>query len=120
MLRPLQIPFPGPARRAPAASGRIRSPRAARFAADGRRRKNGGTASAHQPSARRGKRGLRIHPRPIRFIRTVEHEAEHLLEVAEEGESAETPAIVLGMVVLVLLPVFAMMLCAAFAAYYLT
>ena len=94
--------------------------RAARFAADGRRRKNGGTASAHQPSARRGKRGLRIHPRPIRFIRTVEHEAEHLLEVAEEGESAETPAIMLGMVVLVLLPVFAMMLCAAFAAYYLT
>jgi hypothetical protein len=63
---------------------------------------------------------VRIHPRPFRLIRTAEHEAEHLLEVAEEGESAETPAIVLGMVVLALLPIFAVMLGAALAAYYLT
>ena len=81
-----------------------------------------GLAGGHvaiQP-ARRVKRGLRIHPRPIRLIWAAEHEAEHLLELAEEGESAETPAIVLGLVILVLAPVFAIMLGAALAAYYLT
>jgi hypothetical protein len=50
---------------------------------------------------------------------TAEHEAEHLLEIAEAGESAETPAIVLGMIILALLPVFAIMLGAALLAYYL-
>jgi hypothetical protein len=53
------------------------------------------------------------------LIRTVEDEARHLEEVAETGESAETPAIVLGLVVLALVPVLALVLGGTLAAYYL-
>jgi hypothetical protein len=70
-----------------------------------------------QPSAL--KRGLRVRPRPIRLIRTVEDEAKHLEEIAESGESAETPAIVIGLVVLALIPIVALVLGGALAAYYL-
>jgi hypothetical protein len=64
-------------------------------------------------------RGLRIRPRPIRLIRTVEDEARHLEEIAESGESPETPVIVIGLVVLALIPVVALVLGGALAAYYL-
>ena len=72
-----------------------------------------------QPSTRSAKRGLRIRPRPIRLIRTVEDEARHLSEIAEAGDSGETPVIVLGLVVLALVPVLALVLGGALAAYYL-
>jgi hypothetical protein len=66
------------------------------------------------------KRGLRIRPRPVRLIRTVEDEAAHLAEIAEAGEGAETPVLVLGMVVLALIPVIGLVLGGALAAYYLS
>jgi hypothetical protein len=77
------------------------------------------TGNPAQTSTRPVKRGLRISPRPLRLIRTVEDEAKHLQEVAEHGESPETPVIVLGLVVLALVPVVAFVLGGALAAYYL-
>lgn len=47
-------------------------------------------------------------------------ELHHLHEVEERGESAETPVLALGQVVLFLLPVILVLLGACFAAYYLT
>jgi hypothetical protein len=71
-------------------------------------------------SARPAKRGLRIRPRPFRLIRTAEDEARHLRELAEVGESGETPALVIGMVVLVLAPIVALVVAGSLLAYYLT
>jgi hypothetical protein len=52
-------------------------------------------------------------------VREVEAEAEHLLEVEREGKSAETPAIAILGVILFLLPIVALILGLAFAAYFL-
>jgi hypothetical protein len=52
-------------------------------------------------------------------FRKLEAEAHHLEEVERAGESAETPLIVFLGVFLFLLPIFALMLGLAFAAYYL-
>jgi hypothetical protein len=57
---------------------------------------------------------IRRHP-----IHAVEEEAEHLRDVAEEGESPRTPAIVVGAVLAFLLPLAAFLLLLAFLIYYL-
>ncbi|MGZ4335032.1 MAG: hypothetical protein ACXVRJ_12290 [Gaiellaceae bacterium] len=46
-------------------------------------------------------------------------EAEHLHEIEQRGESAETPLIAILGLILFLLPIFAIMLGLAFGAYYL-
>jgi hypothetical protein len=62
-------------------------------------------AAAHERAAR--------HP-----IHAVEHEVEHLHDVAEEGESPATPAIVGGGVLAFLVPLVAILIAFAFAIYY--
>jgi hypothetical protein len=59
--------------------------------------------------------------RPIwrRFLRRVEDDVHHLHEIEVEGESPATPAISIAQVLLVVVPVFAVMVGLAFAAYYL-
>jgi len=57
----------------------------------------------------------RRHP-----IRAVEEEVEHLREIEEEGESAETPAIAIGGILLFLIPIVLLFTGIAFAAYYLS
>lgn len=52
-------------------------------------------------------------------VRGVEAEAEHLLEIEREGRSAETPVIAILGIILFLLPIVALILGLAFAAYYL-
>lgn len=52
-------------------------------------------------------------------MRTVEAEVEHLREIEREGESAETPFVAILGIVLFLLPIVAIVLGLAFAAYYL-
>lgn len=52
-------------------------------------------------------------------VREIEAEVEHLREVEREGESAETPFIAILGIILFLLPVVAVLLGLAFAAYYL-
>jgi hypothetical protein len=47
-------------------------------------------------------------------IDAVEHEVEHLREVAEEGKSPATPAILTGGVLAVLIPVIAILIGACF------
>ena len=54
-----------------------------------------------------------------RQVDAVEGEAEHLREVEQQGESGETPFIAILGVILFLLPIFAVMLGLALAAYYL-
>ena len=54
-----------------------------------------------------------------RPVRAVESEVEHLREVEREGESAETPFVAILGIVLFLLPIVAIVLGLAFAAYYL-
>lgn len=56
---------------------------------------------------------IRHHP-----IRAAEEEAEHLYEVAEEGESPRTPAIVVGAVLAFILPLAASLMLLGFAVYY--
>jgi hypothetical protein len=46
-------------------------------------------------------------------------EVEHLHEIEQKGESAETPLIAILGLILFLLPIFAVMLGLAFGAYYL-
>jgi hypothetical protein len=52
-------------------------------------------------------------------VRAVEAEVEHLREIEREGESAETPFVAILGIVLFLLPIVAIVLGLAFAAYYL-
>jgi nitrogen fixation/metabolism regulation signal transduction histidine kinase len=54
-----------------------------------------------------------------RPVRAVEAEVEHLREIEREGESAETPFVAILGIVLFLLPIVAIVLGLAFAAYYL-
>ena len=54
-----------------------------------------------------------------RPVRKLESEAAHLHEVEELGESGETPFVAILGIILFLLPIFALMLGLAFAAYYL-
>ena len=58
--------------------------------------------------------------RALRPIRKVEREVEHLHQVEQTGESAETPYIAILGLVLFLGSIFAIMVGLAFAAYYLT
>src|SRR2546430_3789649 len=51
-------------------------------------------------------------------VRTVEHEVEHLREVAAVGESAATPAILGGGVIIILALVVAALIGAGFLAHY--
>jgi hypothetical protein len=54
-------------------------------------------------------------------IRSAEHEVEHLREVADEGESAATPAIVAGGLLAVLIPLALVMIAAVvLIAYFVT
>jgi quinohemoprotein ethanol dehydrogenase len=52
-------------------------------------------------------------------VRAVEDEVDHLRDVADKGESAATPAIVTGGVIMVLLPIVALLLALGFGAYHL-
>jgi hypothetical protein len=52
-------------------------------------------------------------------VREVEAEVDHLREVEREGESGETPFIAILGIILFLLPIVALVLGLAFAAYYL-
>jgi hypothetical protein len=52
-------------------------------------------------------------------VRAIEAEAEHLLEVEREGESAATPLIAILGIILFLTPIVLAILGLAFAAYYL-
>jgi cytochrome c6 len=52
-------------------------------------------------------------------IQAAEHEVEHLVEVAEEGKSPATPAIVGGGLIAVLIPVIAILIGASFLTAYL-
>ena len=52
-------------------------------------------------------------------VRGVEAEAEHLREVERAGESGETPFIAILGIILFLIPIVAVVLGVAFAAYYL-
>jgi hypothetical protein len=52
-------------------------------------------------------------------VRRIEAEAEHLREVERVGESGETPFVAILGIVLFLLPIVALILGVAFAAYYL-
>jgi hypothetical protein len=54
-----------------------------------------------------------------RPVRAIESEVEHLREVEREGKSAETPFVAILGIVLFLLPIVAIVLGLAFAAYYL-
>ena len=49
----------------------------------------------------------------------IREEIHHLDEVAEEGESGETPFILIGKVWLFILPIFLILLGLGLAAYYL-
>jgi len=55
----------------------------------------------------------RHHP-----VHAAEQELEHLRETADEGESASTPAIVIGEILLFLIPLVAILIGASFLAYY--
>ena len=52
-------------------------------------------------------------------FRSIESEAEHLVEIERKGESAETPLVVLLGLILFLLPIFLVLLGVAFVVYYL-
>lgn len=56
---------------------------------------------------------------PHREHHGVGEELHHLHEIAERGDAGATPAIALGEVLLFLIPVVAVVLGVAFAAYYL-
>ena len=52
-------------------------------------------------------------------VKAVEHEVEHLADVADEGESPATPAILGVSLIAVLIPVIAILIGASFLAAYL-
>jgi nitrogen fixation/metabolism regulation signal transduction histidine kinase len=74
----------------------------------------GGDAARHAGSLYR-----KAFARFRRSVREIEAEAEHLREVERRGESAETPFIAIIGIILFLLPIVALVLGLAFAAYYL-
>jgi nitrogen fixation/metabolism regulation signal transduction histidine kinase len=55
----------------------------------------------------------------LRRVRRIESEADHLREVEQVGESGETPFVAILGVFLFLVPIVALVLGLAFAAYYL-
>jgi len=55
----------------------------------------------------------------LRPVRNIESEARHLHEVGQVGEGGVTPFVAILGVFLFLVPIFALMLGLAFAAYYL-
>jgi hypothetical protein len=55
----------------------------------------------------------------LRPVRKIEAEAHHLREVEQVGESGETPFVAMLGVFFFLLPIFALILGLAFAAYYI-
>jgi hypothetical protein len=71
-------------------------------------------AARHAGTLYRKTFGWLRHP-----VREIEAEAEHLLEIEREGERAETPLIAILGVILFLLPIVALILGLAFAAYFL-
>jgi hypothetical protein len=58
-------------------------------------------------------------PREHHHHHSLGEELHHLHDVAEKGDAGATPAIALGEVLLLLIPVIALVLGVAFAAYYL-
>jgi hypothetical protein len=58
-------------------------------------------------------------PRKEHHHHSLGEELHHLHDVAEKGDAGATPAIALGEVLLLLIPVIAVVLGVAFAAYYL-
>jgi hypothetical protein len=72
-------------------------------------------AARHAGTLYRKTFGWLRHP-----VREIEAEAEHLHEVEQKGESAETPLIAILGVILFLLPIVLFVLGLAFAAYYLS
>ena len=77
------------------------------------------TTAAAQPAVPRESDGHEHHvPHPIR---SAEHEVEHLYAVADEGESAATPAIMYGGVLAVVLPLALIMIgVVSLAVYFAT
>jgi hypothetical protein len=61
----------------------------------------------------------RLYRKAFRRLRRIEAEVEHLHDLEEAGEGAETPAIAVLGVLLFLLPAFLFLAGCAFAAYYL-
>lgn len=60
----------------------------------------------------------RAFRRAERPIQKVEAEAKHLHEIEHRGETAATPFIAIGGLILFLVPIFLIMLGLAFLAYY--
>jgi hypothetical protein len=73
-----------------------------------------GRDAVRHARARYGRTFARVRP-----VRKIEAEAEHLVEVEREGESGETPFVAILGVILFLLPIVAIVLGLAFAAYYI-
>ena len=59
------------------------------------------------------------HERFRHPIRSAEHDFKHMHEIAEEGQSGATPAILTGRVILILIPIAAIMMGLAVGAFYL-
>jgi hypothetical protein len=74
----------------------------------------GRNAAAHAGTLYRKAFARLRHP-----VREIEAEVEHLVEIEQAGESAETPLIAFLGLILFLLPIFLVMVGLAFAAYYL-
>jgi hypothetical protein len=76
-------------------------------------------AAARDAARHAGRRYRRLLARARGRVRALEAEAEHLREIERKGESAETPLVAILGVVLFLIPIVALVLGLAFAAYYL-
>ena len=75
--------------------------------------------AGRQAVRRAGARYRRVLGKARHPVQEIEAEAEHLIEIEKKGESGETPFIALLGIVLFLLPIVALILGLAFAAYYL-
>ena len=67
-----------------------------------------------RPARARSPRARRLWPTPRRALRTVEHDLAHLKEIAEDGESPATPAIVTATVLAAVIPIVASAIAVAF------
>lgn len=65
------------------------------------------------------KKPMPVEVEPREHHHSLGEELHHLHDVAEKGDAGATPAIALGEVLLFLIPVIALVLGVAFAAYYL-